>query len=154
MKATRDTLAYLQDKLDNLDYSRDRVVGDDDDDLNAEIEEVKEMITGLEKQQDTKYIIVGCVDDETPNASIFFESTDKVKVQEIYGKLLRLNDLSFPTTKALKGEHDELYKDLQEEGIEIFGEDAWIDDTPVDWDLTGIYETEAVQYEEVDDDDI
>jgi len=154
MKATKDTLAYLKDKLDSLDYSRDRVVGGDDDELNAEIEEVKEMIMGLEKQQDTKCIIVGCVDDETPNASIFFESTDKAKVQGIYEKLLRLNDLSFPTTKALKDEHDTLYHDLQEDGVEIFGEEAWIDDTPFDWTLTGIYLIEAVQYEEVDDDGI
>jgi len=89
-------------------------------------------------------MIYGSVDNGTPNANIFFITEDKEKAEEIYKKLQRLKDLQFPKTKELKKEHDKIYQELQEDEIELFSEDDWIDDTPVDWDLNPMIEFKEV----------
>jgi len=86
-----------------------------------------------------KFVIVGCVDNGEPNAEVFYSSDNEEEAKEVYQKLLRLNDLQFPTTKELKEEFEALYKELQDKGIELFSKDSYIEDTPVEFDLTGIF---------------
>ena len=49
MEKIDKVIEYLADKLDNLEYQRERVFGDDWDDLNREIAEVTSMISDLKK---------------------------------------------------------------------------------------------------------
>ena len=92
----------------------------------------------------SKFVIVGCVDNGEPNAEVFYSSDNEEEAKEIYKKLQRLNDLQFPETKELKEEFEALYQELQDKGIELFSEDCYVENNPVEFDLTGIFRLEEM----------
>lgn len=111
---------------------------------NYSQEELKEYYESKGKEPQVKYVIMGAVDNGTPNVDVFYSSKDEAQAKEIYKKLQRLNALQNAETKDAKDEHDKLYQDLQDEGIKLFSEDDWVEDMPVDWELNGLYEFKEV----------
>lgn len=69
------------------------------------------------------YLIYGSVDNGTPNMEIFYRTENKEECKKVYEKLLRLSDLSFPTTDTLKDEQEKLLEELSEFGVNVWGED-------------------------------
>lgn len=112
---------------------------------NYSEEELKEYYENKDKEPETKYVILGAVDNGTPNVDVFYSSKDEAKAKAIYNKLQRLDALQDADTEDEKDKHEKLYQDLQEEGIELFSEDDWIEDMPVDWELNGLYEFKEVE---------
>ncbi len=95
----------------------------------------------------TQYMIKGAVDNGSPNVDVFYISEDKEKAIKVYRQIIRLEELTEKQNEEDKEEFDKLYQDLQDEGCEIFSENDWIGDYPVDFEVSGIYEFKIMEIE-------
>ena len=101
--------------------------------------------TIIPEDSSKKYVIYGALDNGSPNVDIFFSSKDKQEAVKVYKELIQLQHLC---TQQQYAEFKERYEVIQEVfGIELFGEDDWIEDEPVDWEVNGLYEQKEIRIE-------
>ena len=99
-----------------------------------------------------EYVIYGALDNGTPNVDIFFSSKDKDEAVKLYKELMQLQLLcNEQQYDAFKKRYEALQEAFE---IELFSEDDWIDDEPVDWEVNGLYEQEEIKVAPNDHDEV
>ena len=103
--------------------------------------EVQNLLTWLDNKPKSKFMIYGSVDNGSPNLDVFYVTENKEEAKEVYKKLQELQQEMNGNLEIF----NRIYDVLKSKGINIWGEDEWIENFPRDFNVSSLVEIQEVE---------